>query len=210
MNALKCLSITENRRLFGAYLMGLLLLCVVVHRITLWGMVMSGRQCVHLTEAEKDAFVALGWTVHSGPYLTPEACLINCTLDNTGTGTSTFIGGETVPTVCCGADEVPVRLYAHVTGASPGCECLEGTYPLDYVGPGWQSAILSTGCNETWTIDMVCNEGDNSWGLTGVGVLSSTASSCSPFSVTYPSVGVTSTICGGGAATVTITINTIP
>lgn len=112
-----------------------------------------------------------------------------------------------IPTNCCEPD-TPVSLYATVQN---GGEC-NGSYLITWDGtgpnPAWKSRVDFGRCrseNGSLTLFFACSGVVNLWVLTaGPLPTSATASSCTPFIVTFAGLDLTG--CGGLAnATITVT-----
>jgi hypothetical protein len=156
-------------------------------------------QCVFLSEAELEVYLADGWTIVSGPYSTPDECMAACAGTGTGTGTGTAGGGVT--TSCCPGASIPAVLQMAVSGL--------GNYAITYnpATNAWEYAGAVGTCpgggSGTTTISLTCNVAwQGNIGATLFGPPSSL--SCDPLVITF--TGVDATGCGGSAsATVTVT-----
>jgi hypothetical protein len=133
--------------------------------------------------------------------------------DGSDTVTATITGNSDncpgVTTDCCEGTPIPFTLYATLTDAGAGCECIEGVYELTYYAPGdyWDSGVLSTGCGDLWHIQIQCRE-QNAWGweILGVTLQFQQFFDCDPVFIQYNQVRVAANICGTGVEDVTITI----
>lgn len=171
---------------------------------TWWCLVLSDvSSCFELTEAQLFAKIDDdGYFPQSGPHATEAECLAICS--------------SPVTTACCPEDPTPTTLYGVLTGASGGCECLNGvpfTLTYDSGDDQWNvdgevitdCATISTGiflwCDSgTWNVDV---DGVGHCPTPGFNVV--TLVSCDPLVLTI-TVSVLNCGCGSsGTATLTIT-----
>jgi hypothetical protein len=143
----------------------------------------------------KDAFACCGsntMAYSSGVNVsTPPSTLLvvaNTDCDSCGGGSGgsgSGGGGGTINSPCCPGRLLPSRLYAHFSGATGTCACLNGlVIPIDYIGGNiWQESGFTSACSASLQVNMQCDNVPNTWGLGITGcpfTFVSSFASCTP------------------------------